>query len=54
MAQIGSISNGSGLVTLRPGQISDVASWPLLAASILLDILNVFLFFLQIVTQDDR
>ena len=32
----------------------DVASAPLLAASIFLDILNVFLFFLQIFTQDDR
>ena len=33
---------------------TDVASAPLLAASIFLDILNVFLFFLQIFTQDDR
>ena len=32
----------------------DAASAPLLAASIFLDILNVFLFFLQIFTQDDR
>ena len=42
------------VVTLRPGQISDVAFWPLLAASIFLDILNVFLVFLPILTQDDR
>ena len=33
---------------------TDAASAPLLAASIFLDILNVFLFFLQIFTQDDR
>lgn len=33
---------------------TDVASAPLLAASIFLDILNVFLFFLQIFTQDER
>ncbi len=33
---------------------TDVASAPLLAASIFLDILNVFLFFLQIFTQNDR
>jgi uncharacterized protein len=33
---------------------TDVASAPLLAASIFLDILNVFLFFLQIFGQDDR
>ena len=33
---------------------ADTASAPLLAASIFLDILNVFLFFLQIFTQDDR
>jgi uncharacterized protein len=33
---------------------TDVASAPLLAASIFLDILNVFLFFLQIFSQDDR
>ena len=33
---------------------TDVRSAPLLAASIFLDILNVFLFFLQIFTQDDR
>ena len=32
----------------------DVASAPLLAASIFLDILNVFLFFLEIFTQNDR
>ena len=32
----------------------DIRSAPLLAASIFLDILNVFLFFLQIFTQDDR
>lgn len=32
----------------------DVAAAPLLAASIFLDILNVFLFFLQIFTQDQR
>ena len=32
---------------------TDAASAPLLAASIFLDILNVFLFFLQIFTQDD-
>ena len=33
---------------------TDVDSAPLLAASIFLDILNVFLFFLQIFTQDER
>jgi modulator of FtsH protease len=33
---------------------TDAASAPLLAASIFLDTLNVFLFFLQIFTQDDR
>ena len=33
---------------------TDVASAPLLAASIFLDILNVFLFFLQIFTNDER
>ncbi len=33
---------------------TDAASAPLLAASIFLDILNVFLFFLQIFGQDDR
>lgn len=33
---------------------ADDASAPLLAASIFLDILNVFLFFLQIFTQDER
>ena len=33
---------------------TDIAVAPLLAASIFLDILNVFLFFLQIFTQDDR
>ena len=33
---------------------TDAASAPLLAASIFLDILNVFLFFLQIFTQDER
>ena len=33
---------------------TDTASAPLLAASIFLDILNVFLFFLQIFTQDER
>jgi FtsH-binding integral membrane protein len=33
---------------------TDAPSAPLLAASIFLDILNVFLFFLQIFTQDDR
>jgi FtsH-binding integral membrane protein len=35
-------------------EIRPVASAPLLAASIFLDILNVFLFFLQIFTQDER
>jgi modulator of FtsH protease len=33
---------------------TDAASAPLLAASIFLDILNVFLFFLQIFGQDER
>ena len=33
---------------------TDVASAPFLAASIFLDILNVFLFFLQIFGQDER
>jgi modulator of FtsH protease len=34
---------------------TDIQSAPLLAASIFLDILNVFLFFLQIFTRgDDR
>jgi FtsH-binding integral membrane protein len=33
---------------------TEVASAPLLAASIFLDILNVFLFFLQIFTQNER
>ena len=33
---------------------TDAESAPLLAASIFLDILNVFLFFLQIFTQNDR
>jgi FtsH-binding integral membrane protein len=33
---------------------TNAASAPLLAASIFLDILNVFLFFLQIFGQDDR
>jgi modulator of FtsH protease len=33
---------------------SDVTEAPLLAASIFLDVLNVFLFFLQIFTGDDR
>jgi uncharacterized protein len=32
----------------------DVASAPLLAASIFLDVLNVFLFFLQIFTNSNR
>ena len=33
---------------------SDVAAAPLLAASIFLDILNVFLFFLEIFTGGER
>jgi len=33
---------------------TDISAAPLLAASIFLDILNVFLFFLQIFTQDER
>jgi FtsH-binding integral membrane protein len=33
---------------------TDVASAPLLAASIFLDVLNVFLFFLEIFSQQDR
>jgi len=33
---------------------TDATSAPFLAASIFLDILNVFLFFLQIFTQDER
>jgi modulator of FtsH protease len=33
---------------------SDVSEAPFLAASIFLDILNVFLFFLQIFTNEDR
>jgi uncharacterized protein len=33
---------------------TNVASAPLLAASIFLNILNVFLFFLQIFTNDER
>jgi FtsH-binding integral membrane protein len=37
-----------------PRSNTDAASAPLLAASIFLDILNVFLFFLQIFTQDER
>ena len=37
---------------LRTNQ--DITSAPFLAASIFLDILNVFLFFLQIFTQDER
>jgi FtsH-binding integral membrane protein len=35
-------------------EIRPVASAPWLAAPIFLDILNVFLFFLQIFTQDER
>jgi FtsH-binding integral membrane protein len=38
----------------RVRRSTDVDSAPLLAASIFLDTLNVFLFFLQIFTQDDR
>jgi FtsH-binding integral membrane protein len=33
---------------------ADVSEAPFLAASIFLDILNVFLFFLQIFTSNDR
>ena len=33
---------------------ADVREAPFLAASIFLDVLNVFLFFLQIFTNDDR
>jgi modulator of FtsH protease len=38
----------------RLRQSTDLASAPLLAASIFLDILNVFLFFLQIFTRNDQ
>ncbi|MFI7065180.1 Bax inhibitor-1 family protein [Kribbella sp. NPDC050124] len=38
----------------RLRQSTDLASAPLLAASIFLDILNVFLFFLQIFTRDSQ
>ena len=38
----------------RLRQSRDLASAPLLAASIFLDVLNVFLFFLQIFTGEDR
>jgi FtsH-binding integral membrane protein len=38
----------------RLRQSTDRASAPLLAASIFLDILNVFLFFLQIFTRNDQ
>jgi FtsH-binding integral membrane protein len=38
----------------RLRQSSDLASAPLLAASIFLDILNVFLFFLQLFTRNDQ
>jgi len=39
---------------LRGAQGDDLASAPFLAASIFLDILNVFLFFLQIFSGSDR
>jgi FtsH-binding integral membrane protein len=38
----------------RLRQSTDLASAPLLAASIFLDILNVFLFFLQLFTRNDQ
>jgi len=38
----------------RARTTTDGTSAPSLAASIFLDILNVFLFFLQIFTQDER
>jgi uncharacterized protein len=39
---------------LRGAQGDDLTSAPFLAASIFLDILNVFLFFLEIFSGSDR
>jgi modulator of FtsH protease len=38
----------------RLRQTTDLATAPLLAASIFLDILNVFLFVLQLFTRNDQ